>query len=153
MPDKRADSVLLADNDAAERLSERGHHDAPLTDGLIALVGQLAVKEAMEEALAGGGEARPQDHAASPSEPTRMGVAMGKPLQLIKGAFYFIARCPVSGEILDAIPDEAAGTGAPLTGEWRVACADCNTTHTLDLSAIKPEQIVSLGPPTMAPDD
>jgi hypothetical protein len=64
---------------------------------------------------------------------------MGKPLQLFRGTSYFIARCPKSNEILDAIRDPGPEAAEPATGEWIVACPDCGS-HTLDLAKIRPEQ-------------
>jgi hypothetical protein len=63
---------------------------------------------------------------------------MGKPLQLVRGAHYIIARCPKTMDILDAIRDPTHGTGPPASGEWIVACADCGT-HTFDLSKMRSE--------------
>jgi hypothetical protein len=62
---------------------------------------------------------------------------VGKPLTLIRGERYFIARCPKTNEILDAIHD-AAGIATALSGEWAVSCSECGY-HTFDLSKLKAE--------------
>ena len=135
MPDKPAETIL-ADHGTTEDVSRRLESITRLSDKLIGTFGRLAVKEALTDVPPG--EATLQEPHAGPP---RLAVPMGKPLQLIRDEFYFIARCPVNGEILDAIHDDTAGAGSPLTGQWRVTCADCNTTHVFELSMIVPEQI------------
>jgi hypothetical protein len=63
---------------------------------------------------------------------------MGKPLVLVRGERYFIARCPETKEILDAIQAPTEGAGAPASGEWIVSCPVCGI-HTFDLSQLSPE--------------
>jgi 4-hydroxy-3-methylbut-2-en-1-yl diphosphate synthase IspG/GcpE len=63
---------------------------------------------------------------------------MGKPLELIRGEHYVIARCPKTNEILDAIHDTTHGAGVPSSGEWIVACPDCGS-HSFDLAKVRSE--------------
>jgi hypothetical protein len=139
MPANYPEAVLFADHGTEEEIGSHAATAAPLSDGLISALGRLAVKEALTDAAPA--ESAPQVNQLD--APGFSGVSMGKPLELVKDQFYIFARCPVTREILDAIHDDAAGSGAPLTGEWRVACADCNKTHALDLSTIKSEQFTS----------
>lgn len=111
---------------------------APLTEGLVNALGRLAVSDALSE--------------VPPKEPPALAthevtdlsrISLGKPLQLIKDHFYYLACCPVTGNILEAIEEDAAGTGAPLTGEWHVACADCDRVHAIEISMMKPERLMA----------
>jgi hypothetical protein len=65
---------------------------------------------------------------------------MGKPLVLVRGEHYFIARCPETNEVLDAIPDSTGGQRTPVAGEWIVACPTC-VTHTFVLSEMRSERL------------
>jgi hypothetical protein len=145
MPEKRAET-LVAENGTTEDMSRRLENIARMSDRLIGTFGRLAVKDALTEVPPG--EATLQE---PPAPAPRLAIPMGKPLQLVKDEFYFIARCPVTGDILDAIHDDAGGMGGPLAGQWRVTCADCNTAHVVDLAKMEPEQF-KLAPPAENPD-
>lgn len=62
---------------------------------------------------------------------------MGKPFVLIRGRNYFLARCPRTHDILNAIADPGAGRAA-LSGPWIVTCPDCGS-HVIDLSTMTSE--------------
>ena len=130
-------NVLVADNGTEDELGG-GSEVASLSETLINALGRLSISE--ELSVDPPDDPVPQAnhvHADGRSRPS-----MGKPLQLIADHYYFLARCPATGSILDAIVDDTAGTGAPLTGEWRVTCTDCDRVHALNLSTIWAERFV-----------
>jgi len=63
---------------------------------------------------------------------------MRRPLVLIRGESYFVARCPKTGEVLDAIRDTTHGTYRSV-GEWVVGCPECRDQHTFDLAELSSE--------------
>ena len=136
MPSDRYETVMIADNGTETDLSAGSGHAAPLSEMLVSALGRLAIKEALTEAPAEDA-APPENQVDAPGYDL---VPMGKPLQLINDHFYFLARCPATGEILDAIPDDSAGVAPPARGEWRVSCSDCRMVHALDLSTIRSER-------------
>jgi len=63
---------------------------------------------------------------------------MRRPLVLIRGESYFVARCPKTGEVLDAIRDTTHGAYRSV-GEWVVGCPECRDQHTFDLAELSSE--------------
>ncbi len=113
MADKRAET-MVADNGITEDVSRRLENITRLSDKLVGTFGRLAVKEALTEVPPGEATLQ-QPHA----EPARLAVPMGKPLQLVRDEFYFIARCPVNGG--DSRRDPRRHGGHRLAAERAVA--------------------------------